>query len=162
MTVRLLRLLFEFATGTLLALMVLLTTVDVLGRYVFNRPLRGAFELTEVLMAALIFAALPLVTLRTEHIVVDLIDPYLGARARRIHGRVIQLASGVVVAVLAYVFFQQAWQMARDGLYTDALQLPLAPIVYFGAVAIVVAAAIHLALAFGRSLSGGVQDEPRR
>ena len=43
--------------------MVLLTCVDVVGRYFLNRPLTGAFELTEHAMGALVFSSLPLVAL---------------------------------------------------------------------------------------------------
>ncbi|HTQ73723.1 MAG TPA: TRAP transporter small permease [Burkholderiales bacterium] len=62
------------AAALMLCLM-LLTCVDVVGRYFFNTPVTGGFEMTELLLAALIFAGLPLVTLRSEHIVVDLLDP---------------------------------------------------------------------------------------
>ena len=62
------------AAALILCLM-LLTCVDVVGRYFLNKPVTGGFELTEVLLAALIFAGLPLVTLRGDHITVDLFDP---------------------------------------------------------------------------------------
>jgi len=42
--------------------MMVLTFVDVVGRYLLNRPLRGAFELTELGLVVLIFAGLPLVS----------------------------------------------------------------------------------------------------
>ena len=48
------------ASAILLAMM-LLTVVDVVARYVFSRPLRGAFEVTELMLLVLIFAGLPLV-----------------------------------------------------------------------------------------------------
>jgi TRAP-type C4-dicarboxylate transport system permease small subunit len=147
MAARILRRVFGIATGSLLACITLLITLDVVGRYLFNRPLRGAFELTEVLMAALIFAALPLVTLRSEHIAVDLLDIWIPARARRLQRTLIQLACAAVVAVLGWVMFSQARQMALDGLHTDTLRVPLAPIVYFGAAAILVSALVHLGLA---------------
>ena len=67
------------ALGTIAAALMfclmLLTCVDVVGRYFFNKPVTGGFELTEMLLAALIFAGLPLVTLRGDHITVDLFDP---------------------------------------------------------------------------------------
>jgi len=162
MTARIVRLLFGVATGSLLAAMTLLTTVDVAGRYLFNRPLRGAFELTEVLMAALIFAALPLVTLRSEHIAVDLLDAWLGPKARRLQRSVIQLACAAVATVLAWVMFMQARQTAVDGLYTDALRVPLSPILYFGAAAMLVAALIHLVLACRPDMAVDAKDETPR
>lgn len=144
---RLVRLLFGLATGGLLACITLLTTVDVIGRYIFNRPVRGAFELTEVMMAALIFAALPLVTLQREHIAVDLLDPWLNPAVRRCQRTAIELACALITAVLAWVLFEQARQAALDGLHTDALRLPLASVLYFGAVAIALSAVIHFGVA---------------
>ena len=41
------------------ALIMVLTFADVLGRYVFSSPLRGSVELIEYAMALVIFTALP-------------------------------------------------------------------------------------------------------
>jgi TRAP-type C4-dicarboxylate transport system permease small subunit len=137
---------FEAITGAILALMVLVTALDVVGRYFLNRPLPGAFELTEAAMAALIFAALPLVTARREHIVVDLFDPLLSARARRVQEALIQLACACVIFALAYIFFGVARQVQLDGLFTNVLKVPLAPVAYFCAAAMLVSGMVHLAL----------------
>src|SRR5437762_2957277 len=67
--------LLGYVAATLMFCLMLLTCVDVVGRYFLNKPITGGFELTEVLLAALIFAGLPLVTLRGDHITVDLFDP---------------------------------------------------------------------------------------
>jgi TRAP-type C4-dicarboxylate transport system permease small subunit len=140
---RLVARLFDLVTAALLGGMAAVTFVDVIGRYLMNRPLRGAFELTEVLMAAVIFAALPSLTLRREHIAIDLLDRYYPPRLARIRDGAVELASALVVACLAYVFFEQARQIHADGLYTQALQMPLAPVVFFACAALAVAAALH-------------------
>ena len=69
------------ASAILLGLM-MLTVVDVIARYAFNRPLRGAFEVTELLLLVLIFAGLPLVSLAGEHAVMDFVDPVLSSLLR--------------------------------------------------------------------------------
>jgi TRAP-type C4-dicarboxylate transport system permease small subunit len=43
-----------FTSAAVLFLMMFVTAVDVVGRYVFNKPLNGGFELTEMMLAALI------------------------------------------------------------------------------------------------------------
>jgi len=48
--------------GAMIMGMMVVTTVDVIGRDVFNRPLLGAFEVTEILMGLVIFAGMPLAT----------------------------------------------------------------------------------------------------
>jgi len=52
--------------------MVLVTCVDVIGRYFFNAPLYAGSEMVQVSMAGVIFLSLPLMFFRHEHIVVDL------------------------------------------------------------------------------------------
>lgn len=143
--IRLVAGLFDLVTAALLGGMAAVTFVDVVGRYLLNRPLRGAFELTEVLMAAVIFAALPSLTLRREHIAIDLLDRYYSPRAAKIRDFALELASGLVVACLAYEFFHEARRAQADGLYTQALQLQLAPVVFFACGALAVAAAVHFA-----------------
>ena len=53
-------------SAVVLFLMMIITTVDVFGRYVLNKPLPGGFEMTEMALAVLIYAALPLVSMRRE------------------------------------------------------------------------------------------------
>jgi len=47
------------------------------SRYLFNWPLRGAFEATELMLLVLIFAGLPLVSHADEHVTMDFIDRML-------------------------------------------------------------------------------------
>ena len=54
--------LLGLGAAVLLFAMMVLTFVDVWGRYFFNSPVPGGFEVTELMMAALIFAGLPLAT----------------------------------------------------------------------------------------------------
>ena len=68
------------AAGVLLFCMMSVTFVDVVLRYIFNAPLRGSFEVTELMLVVLIFAALPLVSRREEHVVMDFLDRYIGPR----------------------------------------------------------------------------------
>ena len=61
-----------------------LTLVDVVGAQAAAGSVPGSLELTELLMVVVIFAGLPLVSLRGEHVVFDSLDPLLPrARAPR-------------------------------------------------------------------------------
>ena len=81
--------------------MMFLTFVDVVARYVFSRPVRGAFEVTELMLVVLIFAGLPLVSWADEHALMDFIDRLLGARAQRLLVRAVQAACAAVMFLLA-------------------------------------------------------------
>src|SRR6516225_12120918 len=79
------------AAAVLLFGLMSLTTADVIGRYLFNWPLRGAFEITELLLLTLIFAGLPLASRADEHVTLDFIDMILGAGSQLLLRRLVDL-----------------------------------------------------------------------
>ena len=131
------------ASAILLAMMGL-TFVDVIARYVFNRPLAGAFEVTELLLLVLIFAGLPLVTHADGHAVMDFIDRPLGPRATRVLERVVHLLCAAVMALLAWLVWLKADRIWAYRDATDVLRILYGPFVYFMAIAIGLTAVIHL------------------
>jgi TRAP-type C4-dicarboxylate transport system permease small subunit len=131
------------AASAILLGMMLLTVVDVVARYVFNRPLRGAFEVTELLLVVLIFAGLPLVSFSNEHAVMDFIDRLLGGRALRALERAVQAASTALMLGLAWLMWGKADRIWAYRDATDVLRILYGPFVYFMAVMLAVAAVVH-------------------
>jgi TRAP-type C4-dicarboxylate transport system permease small subunit len=84
-----------------LAAMMLLTVADVSLRAAFNAPIRGVYELIELLLAGTFFLALPAVFLRNENIVVNIIDD-LAPRAVPALDRVATILGFAVLAVMAW------------------------------------------------------------
>jgi TRAP-type C4-dicarboxylate transport system permease small subunit len=111
--------------------MMMVTVVDVVGRYLFRAPLMASFELTEYLMGLLVFLALPLVSLRGDHIRIGLIDRFLGEGVTRVRDRAIGLLAGAVCGVLAWRVIVLAGRIAAYGDGTQTLRIPLAPLAYF-------------------------------
>jgi TRAP-type transport system small permease protein len=99
------------AAGLCLAGTMLLTVVDIALRSVFGTPIRGVYELVELLLAGTFFFALPAVFLRSEHIVVDLIDGMAPARVPWLK----RAANVVGVVILALMGWRGALA-ARDTL----------------------------------------------
>jgi TRAP-type C4-dicarboxylate transport system permease small subunit len=91
--------------------MMLLTVADVTLRAAFNAPLRGIYELVELLLAGVFFLALPAVFLRDEHIVVDVID---GVAPRWVPA--LRRAADALAVGLLVVMAWQGWLAARDTL----------------------------------------------
>lgn len=107
------------------------TVVDVFGRYLFGKPLSGGFELTEILLAVIVFASLPLVELHEEHITIDLLDR-LYTRAAQYWRRLgIYALSGVAMGVVSWRLFAKARTSDVDSVTTAVLTIPIAPIAYF-------------------------------
>jgi TRAP-type C4-dicarboxylate transport system permease small subunit len=136
-----------FAALVLFAMM-LLTCCDVVGRYFLSRPIFGAFELTEMLLAALIFAGLPLVTLRNEHVTVDLLDPITPDWLFRIQ-HVIACALGMLsTGYLAWRLWIRALSMDSAGETTAQLKFKLAYLTYGMSILMALTALALLVLTF--------------
>jgi len=134
--------------GAVLFAMMMLTAVDVVGRYVFNRPVAGAFEVTEMMLAALIYCGLPLVSQRRDHIVIDTFDYLMSRGVKRGLDMMAEVLCSLTLFGLAYLVFGRAARVAQYGDTTTVLRLQLAPVAYLMAVMLLVAAIIHLWLIF--------------
>ena len=146
--VHLLQKLLGLVAALVLFLMMSITAVDVIGRYFFNKPVTGGFELTEMGLALLIYCALPLVSARREHIIIDTLDPLMGRTLKNLLNRFSDLVCCVSFAGLGYLLLRRADRVAEYGDTTSVLLLPLAPVVYTMSVAIGIAALMHLILIF--------------
>lgn len=136
------------AAAILLFCLMSVTTVDVIGRYVFNWPLRGGFEITELLLLTLIFAGLPLVSRADEHVTMDFIDQALPARGRRLLRRLVDLICGIIILALAWRVYIKAGKIAGYGDTTEVLRILVGPFVYFMAIMVAVTGVVHLVKAF--------------
>ena len=132
------------AASAILLAMMLLTVVDVVARYVFSRPVRGAFEVTELMLLVLIFAGLPLVSFSDEHAVMDFIDRVLGPRAQRLLQRAVQAVNAAFMFLLAWLTWLKADRIWAYRDATDVLRIVYGPFVYFMAVTLGLAGVIHL------------------
>lgn len=92
-----------------MAAMMLLTVADVALRAAFHMPIRGAYELVELMLAYTFFVALPAVFLRDDNILVSVIDD-LAPRWVPALKRFAALLAVVILAVMAW----QGWLAARD------------------------------------------------
>jgi len=132
------------AASTILFAMMVLTFVDVVARYLFSRPVRGAFEVTELMLLVLIFAGLPLVSFTDEHALMDFIDRLLGRRAQRWLEGAVQVLCGALMLLLAWIVWLKADRIWAYRDATDVLRIVYGPFVYFMAVTIGLAGVIHL------------------
>src|SRR5690606_29441900 len=124
--------------------MMMLTVVDVVMRYGFNDSLRGAFEITELLLALLMFSGFPLVTMRNQHVVVELIDRLISRRARRVLDACAQIVCMLVFAGIAWLMWRKAGRVAAANDVTAVLQITVLPFVYAMFVLAIATSLIHL------------------
>ena len=104
--------------------MMTMTFADVVLRSAFNAPIEAATELTRLMMAVIVFSALPLVSGAGRHIAVDLTDPLFTAFAARIRDAAVNLACGLMLWWPAGRAWDLAQRAAGFGDVTEYLGIP--------------------------------------
>jgi TRAP-type C4-dicarboxylate transport system permease small subunit len=123
-----------------------LTLFDVGGRKLFSESIPGALEVTELLMVVVIFAGLPLVSLRGEHVVFDSLDTIMPRWLLRVQRVVIDAFCALVLALLAWRMWVKAERMMEYGDTTPQLAITLGYFVHLMAVLIGATALVHVLL----------------
>ncbi|MAD44857.1 MAG: hypothetical protein CMI02_18475 [Oceanospirillaceae bacterium] len=121
----------ESVAACVLFALVLLTCVDVVGRYFFGNAVNGSTEMTEIALAMIVFAEMPVITWRGGHVVVDLLDRYMNYWLVKALG----LLSVILVAGAFYALAGRMWYLAerslRRDVVTEYLEIPTGYIVQY-------------------------------
>lgn len=132
----------EYVAAVILAGIMLLTIADVVARYLFHKPIAASFEVTEMAMQVMIYLCMAVAMASNDHIRVTLIDPVLNRLPRlagwigRISGIAVALAlfgTGIAVTAVA---------QGKAGEVTAVLGLPIAPVAWAIACALILSAAL--------------------
>jgi TRAP-type C4-dicarboxylate transport system permease small subunit len=114
-----------------LAAMMLLATVDVIGRYFFNAPVLGAYEITEYLMLIMVFSFLALAQSAKAHISVDIVFNRLPAGLRPVLERFNHLVCLLMMILVTWMSIQRIWELKRTGESSVLLKIPDYPFAVF-------------------------------
>src|SRR5262245_2849200 len=123
--------------------MMVLTFCDVVGRYLLNKPIRGGFEITELLLLVLIFAGLPLVSHADEHVTMDFIDRILPEPIARLWISAMHAVCAAIMFFLCWQVWIKANRIASYSDTTDVLRITIGPFVYFMSLMIGLTGAVH-------------------
>ncbi len=121
---------FLIAFGaSMLALMMLLTALDVGLRYIFNRPLSGAFELVEYMMAILVPFSIAYCAQQKEHVGVDLIIERFSRKIRTVFDIITTFITLIFVIVIAWQNVLYFFEVKGSGLTSSVLLIPAYPFI---------------------------------
>jgi len=150
-----------FASACLVIVMVI-TFLDVMGRYLFNAPITFSVELIELSMGLLVCFGLVITTLRRGHIAVDLVTTLFGGFVMSILRRLAALAGVIFFALFAWRLADRAAGFSSDGLRTQVLFMPVAPVVFLMTIAAVltVVVAVYMLVAPRRDTDREVDGSP--
>ncbi|HHU76243.1 MAG TPA: TRAP transporter small permease [Firmicutes bacterium] len=136
-----------------LLLLMILTAVDVTGRFFFSKPFRGTFELTELALVLIVLFALGHALLEGRHISIDTVVNRLSAGSRAKVETFVYFVSAIVFALVVWEMCRHANNLKVAGAVTGVLSLPIYVFVLLGALGALVFMLLFL-LYFLKSLKG--------
>ena len=139
----------------ILFIMMLLTATDVIGRYVFNRPLTGAIEIVEFMMAVMVAFGIAYCALKDGHVSVDLVVMHFSRKTQAVIESITSCAALVFFILITWqnVIYIQDQYLSK--LKTPVLHIAVYPFVALVAIGLA-ALCLVLLLLFIRNLSAAV------
>jgi TRAP-type C4-dicarboxylate transport system permease small subunit len=116
-----------------LVIMALLTVVDVGGRYLLNRPLLGALELSEVMLVLMVFGCFAYTEQQNGHVDIDVVVTRFSPRAQALTESFAALLSTAFWGMIAWRTGVRAIDMQQAGETTANLGLLVAPFIWIAA-----------------------------
>jgi TRAP-type mannitol/chloroaromatic compound transport system permease small subunit len=107
----------------------IVTVLDALLHKFFNLPIQGTFEATELLLAVIIFFALPYTGLTDGHAVVDLTTNRLPKRAQDVIIGLNGLFCAAVLGMVAYQMGLLGAESARTAGTSITMRIPVYPFI---------------------------------
>src|SRR4030043_1381695 len=115
-----------------------LATVNVVLRFFFNAPYRGAYEIVGFLGAIVIAFALGYTQKRKAHIVVDILTERFPKRVNRILDGINYFITMIFFAIVSWQVFIWGMKISRSGEVSETLKIIFHPFIYSVGVGFVV------------------------
>ena len=140
-----------WVAGAALLAMVLVTVVDVVGRYFLGKPVTSGHALVQSLVFIVVFLGLPLLSSIRGYMQVELLDEALPATLARIREWLIDAAAAACLAAFGLQFLWQGRYYSYRGEFIEMLEIPLGWFAYLGGTLCLFAALLTVARLFLRA-----------
>ena len=117
----------NYVGAAVLTAIMVLTGIDVVGRYVFNKPLPGSFEITELFMAVMISLGLAYCTFEHGHVRVDILTLKLSRRGQAVANFIADIVFFVLYLLITWQTVNRVQDFAEKNLTTNVLYIPMYP-----------------------------------
>ena len=107
-----------------------LATVNVVLRFFFNAPYRGAYELVGFMGALVIAFALGYTQKRKDHIVVDILTAKFPKRVNKILDRINYFVTTIFFIIVSWQVFVWGMKISKSGEVSETIKIIFHPFVY--------------------------------
>jgi TRAP-type C4-dicarboxylate transport system permease small subunit len=123
----------NWITISAFVLMAIVTTIDVLGAKLFQKPFLIAFDLVSLLGLLAVAPAIAWIQTLRGHIEVELVVSHLKPRAQLIIQKVITLMGILLFIVMTWQMIDYALTVQQTNRVTGMAEIPFYPFAYFTA-----------------------------
>jgi len=135
----------SFLGGVILFTLVIITTIDVAGRYLFSKPFSATFELTQFMFCMVVFFGMPYFGILKRHIRINLLIDRFPSAVKNIIDTITEFLSFCMCVIVSWQAFVQAHVLQYDNLRSDILHIPFFPFQFLVAFAMALFALVLLA-----------------
>ncbi len=141
-----------------IGLMLLIGSVDVAARYIFDAPFAWALPVVGLLLGLTIFCGLPIISRDDEHITVGLLDRWVVGKGKKIQALVVHVLSLAALLFISERMFSYGTISLEDQTQHMMIDLSIWPYAYiFSAMALV--SAVFVARKIYPSLRGSSEGD---
>ena len=121
---------------TVVLLMTFLTTIDVIGRYLFLSPIAGSMDIIEIMMVLMVYSSFAFCASQNGNVRVDVLYLRFSKRIQTYLDTVTSLLSVLIIGLIAWQLGARAWDIVlnQPGPVTLYFGWPLLPFFTFAAV----------------------------
>jgi TRAP-type C4-dicarboxylate transport system permease small subunit len=118
-----------FLSLVALVVMMLITSADVILRYLFDSPILGSFELTEILMVSMAGLSLAWCTLKSGHIRVDIITNMFSKKTNKAIDIINYIITAALCGFLVPALINRYIEGVKLDIRTYVLRIPEGPFI---------------------------------
>ena len=120
-------LLLNYLSVLIISAMVFLGTADVIARYIFNSPIKGALEMNALLLGGATFLIIGYVQAKKSNITLELFINRYPPRARRVVDMFVLLVTLTLFVLIAWQSCAMAIRDITSGRLIENIYVPLYP-----------------------------------
>ncbi|MEQ2525936.1 TRAP transporter small permease [Robertmurraya yapensis] len=112
-------------SSIILFLLMFLTLADVVGRYFFNKPITGTYEITSLALALMIFFSLGSAQIKKDHIEIDFLTNKMPVKVQNFLGLLSSLLLTILMALTTWQLYEYTMRVWLGHETSGDLGMPL-------------------------------------
>lgn len=127
-----------------LAVLVIIPVVDIIMRRLINKPLPGAYELSEFILGVMVFTGMSYCAVKGAHVTVDVVTSRFSSRVQKVLDVVIYLFTWVVTGLISWQLLSLALTVKARHETSAILGIPVYPFELIAAIGFAIMTLVFL------------------